>query len=108
MGVENIRVDTIQGVLAYKRPGPDGRVQFSPPSALRRIDLFLVDEASQYGDQEWQDFFFFEYSGAASLTVRGGRGRLSAVAAAGRWGSLSGVLQETRDSEILFRPRTCM
>ena len=56
-GVENIRVDTIQGVLAYKRPGADGRVQFAPPSALRRIDLFLVDEASQYGDREWQDFF---------------------------------------------------
>ena len=56
-GVENIRVDTIHGVLAYKCPGADGRVQFAPPSALRRIDLFLVDEASQYDDREWMNFF---------------------------------------------------
>ena len=56
-GVENIRVDTIHGVLAYKRPGADGRVQFAPPSALRRIDLFLVDEASQYDDREWENFW---------------------------------------------------
>ena len=56
-GVENIRVDTIHGVLGYKRPGVDGRVQFAPPSALRKIDLFLVDEGSQYDDREWGDFF---------------------------------------------------
>ena len=51
-GVENVGVDTIQGVLKYKRPGPDGKVRWAPPSALRRIDLILVDEASQYDDRE--------------------------------------------------------
>ena len=56
-GIENIRVDTIQGVLNYKRPGADGKVTWAPPSALRRIDLLLVDEASQYEDQEWQRFY---------------------------------------------------
>ena len=56
-GAENIRVDTIHGVLAYQCPGADGRVQFAPPSALRRIDLFLVDEASEYDDSEWMNFF---------------------------------------------------
>ena len=53
-GIENISVDTIHGVLGYKRPGPDGKVRWAPPSALRRIDLILVDEASQYDDREWQ------------------------------------------------------
>ena len=57
LGVENIRVDTIQGVLNYKRPGKDSKVRWSPPSALRRIDLILCDEASQYEDREWQRFF---------------------------------------------------
>ena len=56
-GVENIGVDTIQGVLKYKRPGPDGKIQWAPPSALRRIDAILVDEASQYDDTEWTRFF---------------------------------------------------
>ena len=56
-GVDNIRVDTIQGVLKYKRPGADSKVKWSPPSALRRIDLILVDEASQYDDQVWRRFF---------------------------------------------------
>jgi len=56
-GIENIRVDTIQGILNYKRPGADAKVRWSPPSALRRIDLILVDEASQYEDREWQRFF---------------------------------------------------
>ena len=56
-GVENIRVDTIQGVLKYKRPGPDGQVRWSPPSALRKIDLILLDEASQYEDREWDRLF---------------------------------------------------
>ena len=46
-GIENIRVDTIQGVLNYKRPGADSKVTWSPPSALRRIDLILFDEGSQ-------------------------------------------------------------
>ena len=55
-GVENVGVDTIQGVLKYKRPGPDGKVRWAPPSALRRIDLILVDEASQYDDREWMRF----------------------------------------------------
>ena len=56
-GVENIRVDTIQGVLKYKRKGADGKVRWTPPSALRRIDLILLDEASQYEDQEWTRLF---------------------------------------------------
>ena len=56
-GVENIRVDTIHGVLNYKRPGKDSQVRWTPPSALRKIDLILVDEASQYDDKEWTRFF---------------------------------------------------
>jgi hypothetical protein len=56
-GIENVRVDTIQGVLKYKRPGKDEKVRWAPPSALRRIDLILVDEGSQYDDQEWERFF---------------------------------------------------
>ncbi len=56
-GIENIRVDTIQGVLKYKRAGKDGKVRWAPPSALRGIDLILCDEGSQYEDQEWMRFF---------------------------------------------------
>ena len=56
-GIENIRVDTIQGVLKYKRKGADGKVRWAPPSALRKIDLILCDEASQYEDQEWTRLF---------------------------------------------------
>jgi hypothetical protein len=56
-GVENIRVDTIQGVLKYKRKGSDGKVRWTPPSALRKIDLILCDEASQYEDVEWTRIF---------------------------------------------------
>ncbi len=56
-GVENIQVDTIQGVLNYKRPGKDGQVRWAPPSVLRRIDCTLTDEASQYNDKDWSRFF---------------------------------------------------
>ena len=42
-GIENIRVDTIQGVLNYKRAGPDSQVTWTPPSALRGIELILCD-----------------------------------------------------------------
>ena len=56
-GIENIRVDTIQGVLNYKRAGADSKVTWAPPSALRSIELVLCDEASQYEDREWQRFF---------------------------------------------------
>ena len=56
-GIENIQVDTIQGVLNYKRPGKDGYVRWSPPSALRRIDVILTDEGSQYPDAEWERFY---------------------------------------------------
>ena len=56
-GIDNIRVDTIHGVLNYQRPGADKKVKWSPPSALRRIDLILMDEASQYEDAEWLRFF---------------------------------------------------
>ena len=56
-GIDNIRIDTIQGVLNYKRAGSDSKVTWAPPSALRRIDLILMDEASQYEDREWDRFF---------------------------------------------------
>ena len=59
-GVENIAVDTIQGVLKYKRPGPDTDHKsnaWAPPSALRRIELILIDEASQYDDREFERFY---------------------------------------------------
>ena len=55
-GIEAVQVDTIHGVLRYKRPGADGSVRWAPPSALRRIDLILVDEASQYDNREWIRF----------------------------------------------------
>ena len=56
-GADLIGVDTIQGVLKYKRPGQDSQVAWAPPSALRRIDVLLCDEASQYADTDWQRFF---------------------------------------------------
>ena len=56
-GVELIAVDTIQGVLKYKRPGADSKVTFAPPSSLRRIDVLLCDEASQYEDIDWLRFW---------------------------------------------------
>ena len=56
-GAENVRIDTIQGVLNYKRAGADSRVTWTPPSALRRIDLILMDEGSQYEDREWVRLF---------------------------------------------------
>ena len=55
-GIENVQVDTIHGILRYKRKGADGKVTWAPPSALRSIDLILVDEASQYDNQEWKRF----------------------------------------------------
>ncbi len=56
-GVEHIRVDTIHGVLNYKRKGADSKVVWTPPSALRKIDLILCDEGSQYENQEWERLF---------------------------------------------------
>ena len=56
-GIDRISVDTIHGLLGYKRPGPDGRIRWAPPSALRRIDLILADEGSQYADSEWRRFY---------------------------------------------------
>ena len=55
-GIESVQVDTIHGVLRYKRRGPDEKVQWAPPSALRRIDVILLDEASQYDNTEWVRF----------------------------------------------------
>ena len=55
-GIENVQVDTIHGVLGYKRKGADEQVRWAPPSALRRIDVILIDEASQYDNREWQRF----------------------------------------------------
>ena len=56
-GVERIRVDTIHGVLNYKRPGKDEQVRWAPPSALRRIEVILCEEASQYEDKDWNRLF---------------------------------------------------
>ena len=56
-GVEQIAVDTIHGVLKYKCPGADSKVTWAPISALRRIDVLLCDEASQYEDLDWERFF---------------------------------------------------
>ena len=56
-GADLIGIDTLHGVLKYKRPGKDSRVALTPPSALRRIDVLLCDEASQFADLEWQHFF---------------------------------------------------
>jgi len=56
-GIENITVDTMQGCLRYKRPGSDSKVEWAPPSALRKKDLFLIDEASQYEDADWENYF---------------------------------------------------
>ena len=41
-GIERISVDTIQGVLKYKRAGADGKVQWAPPSALRWIEYICI------------------------------------------------------------------
>ena len=49
-----MQADTTHGVLGYKRKGADEKVQWAPPSALRRIDVILVDEASQYDNLEWK------------------------------------------------------
>ena len=56
-GVERIHVDTVQGVLQYKRKGADSKVTRAPPSALRHIDLILCDEGSQNGDTEFNRLF---------------------------------------------------
>ena len=56
-GVDKIAVDTIQGVLKYKRPGADSQVSWCPPSPFRKIDVLLVNEASQYEDLDWDRFF---------------------------------------------------
>ena len=56
-GIENIPVDTHHGVLNYTRPGADSKVQWAPPSALRRIDHILCDEGSQCEDKEWDRLF---------------------------------------------------
>ena len=55
-GVDRIGVDTIQGVLAYKRLGADSKVCWAQQTALRRIDVLLCDEASQYIDEDWGRF----------------------------------------------------
>ena len=56
-GVDKISVDTIQGVLNYKRPGADSKVAWCPPSALRQYEVILLDEGSQYEDLEWNRLF---------------------------------------------------
>ena len=55
-GIENISVDTLAGLLRYQRP-VDGKVRWTPPSALRQVDLILVDEASQYNDVDFKRFY---------------------------------------------------
>ena len=56
-GIENITIDTIHGVLRYKRKGKDSKVTWAPPSALRQKELILMEEASQYEDLEWTRMF---------------------------------------------------
>ena len=56
-GIENVSVDTIHGVLKYKRPGADQKIAWAPPSALRQKDCILIDEGSQYDDQEMRRLF---------------------------------------------------
>ena len=56
-GIDNITIDTIQGVLNYKRPGADSKVTWAPPTALRKYDVILCDEGSQYDDPEWQRLY---------------------------------------------------
>ncbi len=56
-GVERIRVDTIQGILRYQDPGKDGLVHRAPPSAHRRIEVILCEEASQYENVDFKRFF---------------------------------------------------
>ena len=53
-GIQNVHVDTICGVLGYKRKGADQKVEWAPPFALPRTDVVLVDEASQYDKAEWR------------------------------------------------------
>ena len=55
-GIELISVDTMAGLLCYQRPR-DGKVRWCAPSALRKIDLILVDEASQYNDRDFLRFY---------------------------------------------------
>ena len=55
-GVELIHVDTIHGILKYKR-GKDANVSWVPPSAFRKYDVVFCDEASQYDDLEWTRLF---------------------------------------------------
>ena len=43
--------------MNYKRAGADSKVTWTPPSALRGIELILCDEGSQYEDREWGRFF---------------------------------------------------
>ena len=50
-------MDIVQGVLQYKRKGADSKVTWAPPSSLRRIDLILCDEGSQYEDTESENLF---------------------------------------------------
>ena len=50
-------MDTIQGVLQYKRKGADSKVTWAPPSSLRRIDLFLCDKDSEYEATEFERLF---------------------------------------------------
>jgi hypothetical protein len=54
-------MDTIQGVLKYQRPGADGKVRWAPPTALRRIDLILLDEGSQYEDSATLSSHFIQW-----------------------------------------------
>ena len=51
-GTENVQVGSVNGALRHKCEWPDENAQRAPPSALRRIDFMLVDEASQCENQE--------------------------------------------------------
>lgn len=55
-GVDRIHVDTIHGVLKYKREKEEA-VTWVPPSAFRKYEVVFCDEASQYDDLEWERLF---------------------------------------------------
>ena len=55
-GVDRIHVDTIHGVLKYKRD-KENAVAWVPPSGFRKYEVVFCDEASQYDDREWSRLF---------------------------------------------------
>ena len=55
-GIDRIHIDTVHAVLKYKRP-TEKAVTWTPPSAFRKYEVVLCDEASQYDDREWERLY---------------------------------------------------